>query len=163
MPPPASHRLDLLLLAPTSETPGSWAEGVIDTWREAGFLLGEGPGPRELVAGGFLRVWAEVHDHERFHANRQGGFRVRCPRDAGNVVPAFNPAMSAWRAGRGPRSLRCPTCGEVHDLAALDYQPPAGFARGLVVIAEAEANAPSEAAMAAILTLGAARLLWRRG
>ena len=163
MPPPASHRLDLLLLAPTPEAPGAWAESVLEVWRGAGFLAGEAPGPRELVAGGFARAWAEVYDRERFFANRQGGFRVRCPTGGGNVVPSFNPAMTAWRTRDGSRRLVCPSCGQVHDLAELDYLPPAGFARGVVVVSEAEASAFSTAGLAALGPLGPGRLVWRRG
>lgn len=163
MPPPASHRLDLLLLAPTPEAPGAWADAALDRWRTEGFVVGDAPGPNELVAGGFAGVWVESDERERFFANRQGGFRVRCPLGGANVVPAFNPAMTAWRSRNGPRHLVCPDCGAVHDLAALDYAPPAGFARGVVVIAEAEASELSAAGLAALGELGPGRLVLRRG
>lgn len=68
-------------------------------------------------------------------ANHQGGYRVRCPARATNVVPAYNGALTAWRAG-GPRTLRCSACGAQHPLEDLDFSPPAAFARGAVVFSD---------------------------
>lgn len=150
------------------------AGALFAAWCDAGLVAedgrawGEGtrvggPGPRALVAGGFGRVRAVDWGEERLVANRQGGFRVRCPATGANVVPAFNHAMTAWRAG-GPRALAC-GCGATHDLADLDFAPDAAFARAAVEILDAEdAALTPEAEAVARATWGEApRVILRRG
>lgn len=115
-----------------------------------------------LVDAGVAEVRVEVFDRPRFASSGQGGFRVSCPRTGQNVVPAFNPALEAWRAG-GPRVLDCP-CGDRHDLASLAYAPQAGFARGWVALVDAGgAELLPDAARIAREILGGLRVVLRRG
>lgn len=157
-----TSRVAVMLLPADPERPPEDAAAVLDRWRAAGFLAGDRPGPRPLVPGGFARVRADLGDRVRFVANGMGGFRVYCPDTGANVVPSFDRALEAWRAG-GPRALAC-TCGALHDLAALDYRPPAGFARGWIAVEDAAAVDIDPAALAeAEACLGEVRIVLRRG
>jgi len=119
-------------------------------------------GARELVPGGHGPPRVIDGGGERFLANRQGGFAVRCPVGGANLVPLFVRALEGWRAG-GVRSLECP-CGARHDLAALDYLPEAGFARAWIEIPRAEAPELHPRAQAeAVAALGGVRVVPRRG
>lgn len=156
------HDLALFVMAADPDAPGERAATLLDHLRAAGFVDGERPAARPLVDGGFALARAEVFPRERFVANRQGGFHVRCPADGSNVVPRFNKALEAWRVG-GPRALEC-ACGATHDLAALDYRPPAGFARGWVVLTDVGGAELTAAALAlAEGELGRVRVVGRRG
>ncbi|GDX80686.1 hypothetical protein LBMAG42_24970 [Deltaproteobacteria bacterium] len=122
MPPRASSRFTVYLVPGVED-----AASAEDVAREiAGFTA---------MIGGERGVIAERADPERFIANGQGGFRVRCPSRGETLVRPFATALESWRAG-GRRALRCP-CGQEHDLAALLFEPPAAFARQWLRVVEA--------------------------
>jgi hypothetical protein len=143
--------LTLHVLPPGVDDP---IDPLVDAWA--------GLAPTDILAGGYARARVERFDAPRFVSNQRGGFRVTCPRDGRNVVPAFNRALPAWRAG-GPRTLAC-GCGEVHDLADLAYFPPAAFARGWIALEGAEAvELLPEARRLAEAAIGRVRIVVRRG
>lgn len=151
MPPPASSRLALLLLPRGAGVGPAALEALAARWAGRVVVPG-GHRPPRVVDGG----------HERFLANRQGGFRVRCPVDGANLVPVFPRALERWRAG-GPRTLACP-CGATHDLAELTYAPDAGFARAWLELAEVGSGELTPEALAeAEAALGGVRIVPRRG
>ena len=155
MPPPASHRLAVLVLAADPDADGRSIADLAAAWA----LLAAAGG---LVTGGHGSMVLEGDGPVRFLANRQGGFRVTCPDTGTNVVGAFVPALTGWRAG-GPRGMRCP-CGGVHDLAALVFAPEAGFARAWITISDvASADLAPRAAQVAKDLLGEVRVVLRRG
>lgn len=86
------------------------------------------PGPHadRLIPGGFALLRVDTPPRPRLYANRQGGFRARCPGCRANVVPVLGAALVAWQE-RGPRTLVCPSCAQTQDLDGLDYQPPAAI------------------------------------
>lgn len=152
MPPPASHRLALLVLRADPDADPAPVEALARGWAGAGDLVADGHSPARL-----RRSATPV-----FLANRQGGFRVFCPETGDNLVPTFVPALGAWRAG-GPRRLTC-ACGATHDLAALCYRPEAGFARVWIEIPDVGAAELSPAAdRLAKELLGEVRIVLRRG
>lgn len=168
MPPPATRRFSLLLLPPEIEDPPDRVDAALRALGQAGFVTSDGrPGLRGLVEGGFAALTREGGAGVVFLSNGQGGFRVACPRTGESAVPAFNRAITAWRAG-GPRRLACP-CGQPHDLADLRYRPAAGFARAWLRLADparAELTPEGEAALVAAWggAQGAAvRIVGRRG
>lgn len=161
MPPPARHQLALLVLPAEPDGPLDRGSALMAAWRAAGFALGPGPG-HPLVEGGCAAARACAAPAARFLANRQGGFRVRCPATGANAVPAFSRALEAWRRG-GPRRLAC-DCGATHDLNALDFAPPAGFARSWVEVVDAASPVLlPEAARIVEEVWGESRVVWRRG
>lgn len=161
MPALPRHHLSLVILPPDPDAPGGRAAPLLAAWAAAGFGLGPGPG-RALVEGGVRRVRAVEEPVVRFVANRQGGFRVRCPRTGENVVGAFSDALERWRAG-GPRRLQCP-CGVVHDLDQLDFAPGAGFGRSWAELVDVgSAELVTEATRIVEEVWGPSRLVWRRG
>jgi len=113
VPPRASSRLNLLVLRPPGG--GQAPEAVLAA-------LGAQP----ISAGGERLRRSGSADSERFFANAQGGFRAFCPAAGASLTERFVGALEAWRGG-GARTIHC-TCGAEHDLAALDFRPPAGFA-----------------------------------
>ncbi len=117
MPPRASSRLNLLVLRPPGGGPAP--EAVLAAL-----------GARPISAGGERLRRPGSADSQRFFANAQGGFRVYCPVDGGSLVDRFVGALEAWRGG-GARTIHC-NCGAEHDLAALDFRPPAGFAEAWI-------------------------------
>lgn len=129
----ASRRLALLLLPGEPEAPVALVEAGLAALRNDGW--GEA-GPRALVEGGCLPPAVEVvaSGAVGFLSSGLGGFRVRCPVDGRAVVAPFNAALTRWRGG-GERSLACP-CGRLHDLVALDFAPPAAFARAAIRLGE---------------------------
>jgi hypothetical protein len=152
-------RLDLYVLSFDPDAAPPWATAALAEWGRLGFVLPSGaPGEKALLEGGFRRVSAQHAPRARFFSNRQGGFHVRCPVTGGNIVPPFNPALEAWRAG-GPRVFACP-CGLVHPLEDLDYAPAAGFAQGWLHVEDVGGVTLAEAALRA---LPAFRLVFRRG
>jgi hypothetical protein len=157
------RRLTLHVCPADPDAPGEPVAAVLDAWRAAGFVTSSGgPGPRPLVDGGFARATVETHATPRFLSNHLGGFRVRCPVTGDNVVPAFNRAIEAWRAG-GPRSLAC-VCGRTHPLEALAYAPEAGFARGWIALSDVGGITLADEALAlARAHLGDVRVLASRG
>ena len=160
--PPAAHRLSLHLLPADPEAPVGAVRALFATLQAEGWLADERPGPRALVAGGFLRARLETFDTVRFVSNWQGGFHVRCPVDARDVVGGFGRALEAWRAG-GPRALGC-DCGAVHPLEALVYAPDAGFARGWITLADiADVRLDPVALARARAVVGEVRIVLRRG
>lgn len=135
MPPRASSRLRLILVPAGPGFPP--AEVVLGALRS----LDWGVAPESA------RAWSGP---ERFFANGQGGFGVRCPEGGASVADRFVTALEAWRRG-GERALGC-ACGQVHDLAALDYAPPAAFASTAIELADvgsAELAEPAAAALGA--------------
>lgn len=127
----ATSRLDLVVLAPAALDPVAvgqtwWTHGVEQGWWGAdGAAAARAV---ELVPGGFGSARLHVERTARLWANQVGGFQVRCPRTEATIVGAFSAAMRD-RTGGGDATLRCPSCGEPHTLASLDFRPPAGFAR----------------------------------
>lgn len=118
MPPPASRWLSLWLIP---EQIASYdPQTVLSAWAQAGLGL------ENLVVGGLTQIEAG-QGKERFFSWGQGGFRVFCPQNGAALATDFGRAMGQWRAG-GPRQLAC-GCGQMHDLHALHFQPPAGFAQ----------------------------------
>ncbi len=155
MPPPASHRLDMLVLSHDPLADRSAVADLVAAWTPLA-------AQSALVAGGHGLVRLEGDGPLRFLANRQGGFRVYCPVSGENVVGAFVVALTAWRAG-GPRTLQCP-CGTPHDLTTLAYAPPAGFAASWILIPDvASAELTPEAVRIAKEVLGEVRVVLRRG
>lgn len=163
MPRP-THRLDLYLVPRERPPPGA-GTALLTALAALGVLTdGGGPGPRarELVAGGFGRVRFDDPGTEVLYANQLGGFRVTCPARGANVVPAFQAALQLWRAG-GARSVACPECGAQHDLAELDFAPPAAFGFCALVVADAGDRVLRPDAAAEIeAALGRCVLVWRR-
>lgn len=160
--PPAVHRLSLLILPGAPDAPPEALATLVDHLRAGAWLEGDRPGPRPLVHGGFAFARMERFERPRFASNGQGGFRVECPITGENAVPIFNAAFARWRAG-GPRELAC-GCGARHDLDALAYSPPAGFARGwlaLVDVGGVQLDPAAEAEVARVL--GGVRVVARRG
>lgn len=150
MPPPARHRLDLLVVPKDPDAPADVMRRAVDDLGAAGLWphgLGDG-GPARLVDLG----------RQLFLSNRQGGFRVRCPGDGRIVHDPFVHALEAWRGG-GTRILRCP-CGDAHDLAELSYSPPAAFALAWIEVPEVQTP---ELTVFARALLPQARVLYRRG
>lgn len=134
MPPRPGHHLDLYLI-PDAERPLPPGEGLWNQLEADGIRIGRLAGPKAqmLVRGGFAGVRLDDPGRARLYANGQGGFRVSCPDQQGNVVPAFQSALTAWRGGAA-RRLACPSCGRGHDLADLRFSPPAVFGLGAVVL-----------------------------
>lgn len=183
MAAPASHRLDLLVLPPSLELgraaleplrrawealPGGPVEGgcaAVAIEPALGAVAADEPGAGRSGGAVGERAGQPAGEPLRFVGNRQGGFRVRCPDTGVNLVPRFNAAVMAWRDHVGDsRALDCP-CGRRHDLASLDYQPPAGFARAWIVlrdVASAELR-PEAAALVRALLGGEGRVVFRRG
>lgn len=153
MPAPPRHQLGCALLPPDVDALVAHLVAV-DCLRPDGdgFL----PGPRPLVAGGFLRARVMRHTDEQLVSSGQGGFRVFCPADVRNVTAGFAPALEAWRRG-GPRALVC-ACGATHDLAALHYRPACGFARAWLELADVGAAELDVRALPA-----GVEVVWRRG
>ncbi len=166
MPRPG-HRLDLLLLPedPLRPLNGAALDGLFAAWTRAGLLDPDGrPGPRAsgLVEGGFGLLRLDAPGRLAFYANQVGGFAVACPECGASVVPAFNAAMTAWRAG-GDRDLVCPACGAQRPLEALSFRPDAAFAHWAVVFADAAAPALTRSAQQALVgALGPLRPILRR-
>ncbi len=144
--PHARHRLDVVLV-------------FIDPPRVR-------PVPRpwldSLLADGFADVFEVGFDAPRFIANHQGGFRVSCPETHRSIVGPFNRALSDWRTGQR-RQIACPSCGAEHDLAALEYAPPAAFGSYIVELRDvASAAVSDEAARDLAHRLGAFKVVFKR-
>lgn len=103
---------------------------LLDRWQARGLAQSD-----EIVEGGYRL--ARVDDPGRIHlyANQQGGFKVCCPVNGAPLARPFGAALEAWRRG-APRMLACPACGANHPLEEVELQPPGGFARGAVVLAD---------------------------
>ena len=152
--PRASHRLDIVLVPinPDQEVDVNALRGLVAQWRGRG----------DLVSGGQDAIRVDIPRRVALYGNQQGGFAVRCPSSAENIVPAFNRAVTTWRAG-GSRSLRCPSCGDTHPLESLEFAPPAAFAMGAIVLAGVATAAISGVARAeAEAVLGPLRVILRR-
>jgi hypothetical protein len=152
--PRAAHRLDIVLVPDDPDRTVDSAElrSLAAAWQ----------GRADLVEGGVGAIRADVPCRVTLYGNQLGGFAVRCPDLSQNVVPAFNRAMTAWRAG-GARVLPCTACGADHPLEALDYAPPAAFAAGAIVLADVNTRSPNAVALTeAAAVLGPVRLILRR-
>ena len=162
MPPPASRRLSLLLMPRDADRTEPAAFEVLARWAHAGFLPPGDHGSPSLVEGGCASVRAMSSGVQRFLANRQGGFSVRCPASGVNLVPTFVPALTAWRRG-GPRYLGC-VCAKDHDLVDLEFAPAAGFAFQWVELFDVDgAEVVPEALALAAEVWGGVRMVGRRG
>jgi hypothetical protein len=162
-----SHRLDLLLVPePPDARPIAEARGLLADLVALGVLSADGTaGPRasEWMPGGFARLSVDDPGGVTLYANRQGGFRARCPVDGGNLAPELTTAITAWRAG-GPRSLSCPRCGRTHALEEVDGLPAFAFGSLALVTAGAHAAALSPWGLElARSALGPERTVLRRG
>lgn len=158
MPVP-THRLDLVVV-PTP--PDRWVDlaPLLARWSDRGLLT---DGAAELVPGGVARVRVDRPDGVVLYANRQGGFRVGCPRCAANLVPAFSAAMRSWRAG-GPRACACPACRVDLPLESLEFAPAAAFGRTAMVFHDVAAPTLTDAARADLdEAVGTWRIVLRRG
>ncbi len=162
MPPRASRRLAVLLLPDEPSAPrglGTIAFAAL----EARSLTAR------VVIGGNGLVGPEERDAIAFVSNRQGGFSVRCPLPPsapGGSPPIltrqFAGALERWRSG-AERSVVC-ECGTRHDLAALAFAPPAGFARTWLRIEDAASGDVDPVALTAVAEVfGGVRILLRRG
>jgi len=121
------------------------ARTLLVQWQEQG-VLGEkvsdfvwqaGPAAERVVVGGFNSLHVDKRETLSFFSNQQGGFRVGCPTEGGNLVPDFVSALQRWRGsghGEETRILHCPLCRTTHRLESLDFSPPARFAWGAVVL-----------------------------
>lgn len=97
-------------------------------------LMG-GPGSERAVEDGYASVRLDRPAVPAFYANRQGGFRVRCPACAESLVQTFGRAMSVWRTGGGS-AVSCPACAATFDLESLHFAPHAAFGAGAVVLVD---------------------------
>ncbi len=111
--PKASHRLDILVVP---KDPAARPEARARAWLQTQASLerttgrGEqGTRASELVPGGFVRVRVDVPPGMVIFGNRLGGFHVRCPSCAANLVRPFAQAWSG-RQGTVPR-VACAACG----------------------------------------------------
>ena len=127
----ASARLDVIVMPKNVDAVPSDhdVEAFLRNLEESGMITKEGnagPNGTRVFRGGFARLNVLHAEHPRFVANQQGGFRVFCN---GKIVTGpFVRAMTNWRQG-GARVLTCPYCEVEHDLASLEFRPPAGFYR----------------------------------
>jgi hypothetical protein len=120
-----TSRLDLLLVPTALDAPPDRGAALIARLREVGAIATDGtPGPmaERWSPHRFARVRLEDPGAVVLWSNRQGGFRVRCPRTGEPIAAVFAAALGAWRAG-GPRELACPSCGETHPLEAVPADP----------------------------------------
>jgi len=162
--PRPSHRLDLVFVP--HDRPIGHGHRLLQRLIDGGVVDergAAGPEATRWVPGGFARIWVDDPGRPTLYANRLGGFRVSCPRQAANLVPAFWQAVTAWRAGAPRRLSSCPACGESHDLAELDIRPPAAFGRWALVVADAaEAALTTEARATVDEALGPLSRVLRR-
>jgi len=140
------------------------AGALLFRWQNQG-VLGEkisdcvwhaGPAAERVVVGGFTSLHVDKRQTLSFFSNQQGGFRVRCPTNGGNLVPDFVSALQRWRGsgnGEETRVLQCPLCGTSHRLESLDFSPPARFALGAVVLRDAGGAELTEWARRDLMTL----------
>lgn len=152
--PRAAHRLDIVLVPddPDRKVLPADLRALAAAWQ----------GRKDLVEGGVGAIRADLPSDVTLYGNQLGGFAVRCPDTSQNLVPLFNRAMTAWRAG-GARTLACSACGVQHPLEALDYAPPAAFACGAMVLADVNNRSPTDHALAeAEAVMGPLRVILRR-
>ncbi|MEQ1508607.1 MAG: hypothetical protein ABMB14_40620 [Myxococcota bacterium] len=162
----ASHRLDLVAVPADADRDAVHGHRLLDRLRADGVLDptdGAGPAAERWVVGGFARIRVDDPGIVVLYANRQGGFRVRCPQTGEPVIRAFEAAVTAWRSGE-PRQLACPSCGRFHALDALDAEPPIAFGAWAVVTADAgSATLTPEAQGWLDEAVGATRVISVRG
>lgn len=164
--PPASHRLDLLLVPDQPERPldrPAW-DALLRSWIGRGHVRGTGPGPaaEALIEGGFRRLWLDDPGRVTFFGNHQGGFRVTCPATGLPIAPRFSEALTRWRGG-GPRALDCPACGASHLLEAVRLDPPGAFGPFAVCLADVSALHLRPAARLEVeAALGPMVTVWKR-
>ncbi|TVQ90091.1 MAG: hypothetical protein EA397_14160 [Deltaproteobacteria bacterium] len=162
MPPRPGSRLDLYLVPTQGRTLPS-QEVLKSALSEQGIDL-EGDASGRLVDGGFASIRLDRPPRLTLYANRQGGFRVRCPAGGQNIVPSFNAALSSWRAGGQATIAECGACGGEHALSELDFAPPAALGRGAIVLVDvgsmrltAEGGARFEAILGPFVIVGSRR------
>ncbi|MBX2801604.1 MAG: hypothetical protein KTR31_28260 [Myxococcales bacterium] len=162
-----SHRLDVYLVPTDPDAaPRRSAQAYLQQLEARGILTNDGgPGPHagRWMPEGFARLRLDLPDAPTLYANRQGGFRVRCP-DRGDVVTAdFARALSEWRSG-GPRQFACSACGQDHPLEAADGRPAFAIGSLALVAADAGATSPTPEALAEVQqALGPVRMVLSRG
>ena len=145
MPRP-SHIVDIHLVPPRDHGPDA-VHALIAAWTDQGYLSDErGPGPLELVRGGFARVRADDPGATVLYANGQGGFRVSCPRCSRPLVDVFAPTGITT----------CPGCGLAADAEGLVTNPPVALGTASLVLIDV-----ADGAIQAPLPDGW-RLVWRR-
>lgn len=140
MPPRPIHRLNLYAVL------SGWpSERALAALEAAGVVAGRGPGPQaaDVLPGGFTSWRSDRPARPILYANRQGGFRARCPRCAEPVAEPLGRALASWRAG-GPRGVVCPRCLWSGDADQVSAAPPIAFGGGAVVFVDV-----AEAALAA--------------
>lgn len=96
------------------------------------------PGPEASRLGHFSLLRIDRPPGPAVYGNRQGGFRVRCPRCGMALARPFSSAARRWKLG-GPRRLTCPGCGADLDLVELIFAPPAALARFAIELREVAA------------------------
>lgn len=158
-----SRRVDVHLCPTDPDAPRPAAvDDVIAAWRASGVLDahgGPGPAADALVPGGFARVWVDDPGRSTLIANHQGGFYASTPEGAAIQSAAFHAAARAHREG-GPRTITVD--GRTWPLEALEYRPPAAWARWSIVLGDAAAITLGEAAAIADSRLGPLRRIVRR-
>ncbi len=140
--PHASHRMDLALVPSDLGRALDEAryQALTQAWEARGWVKSGAPGPEAdaLIEGGFRRLRLDRPPRLSLYANQQGGFRVACPSTGGDAATAFGKATQRWREG-GPRTLRCPSCGDEHPLEAMVLSPPGAFGLWAVIVADCDA------------------------
>lgn len=128
MPIRPTSRLDLFLVpAERSLAAVSLVRDQIRSWRAEGKIAADdGPGPRPLVDGGFLRVRVDEPGGPTLYANQVGGFHVRCPACGAGLGGAFRPF--------GATSC---VCGRTFPVEALVCRPPVAVGWASLVIVDA--------------------------
>ena len=160
--PHASHRIDLLVLPidPEQSLPEAQIGRLLADWGvdDRGQMIQS----TILLEGGCKRVWVDRPGRVWLYGNQSGGFRVQCPETGQNIAREFGVAHRAWKGG-GPRSMQCPSCGEVHPLERVDFVPPAAFASWALVFSDAGSSTLSAAVLTQIdRALGPTRCIIRR-
>ncbi|MCB9759021.1 MAG: hypothetical protein H6739_04210 [Alphaproteobacteria bacterium] len=126
-----THRLNLYVVPddPEREVSVQAEQDGLAALARLGVTAGRGrPGPRAetLIQGGFALLRVDRPRGPAVYGNRQGGFHVRCPTCNMPLARPFSGAVRRWKAGSA-RQMICPGCGHVHDLARLEFAPPAAL------------------------------------
>ena len=142
------HQLDIIICPNQCDFPFPTTDftELLEIWQTEG-LLGRDhvcnpQRPNDLIEGGFGRVYIDQPHSQRFYANHQGGYAVKCPNTQGNLVPNFIIKMQEWRQSQDRSvqyfSINCELCQQSHPLQTLNFQPQAVFAMGALVFQNVE-------------------------